>query len=184
MGACPGCTGHDRILNVAPHERDRLIAFSRQLARTHQELRRRLDDLRNGRAARDGTLLTHCAAFCAALTRHHEAEDEGMFAELLRVQPQLQPLIVKLVEDHEMIGTILGRIADLGSRAAGLDGGPELGAITGELDGLAAIVESHFNFEERAVGKALDAGISGEIDGTGWAEAVFTPWQTPPGREA
>ena len=29
----------------------------------------------------DPSLTTHCLAFCAALTAHHQGEDAGMFAE-------------------------------------------------------------------------------------------------------
>jgi hypothetical protein len=43
-------------------------------------------------------------------------------------------------------------------------------AIRRELDGLAAIMESHFGYEERAVSDALDDGVQD----TGWSTLVFT----------
>lgn len=144
-----------------------------QLAQAHQELRRRVSRLQStlGRTDTDAeALATHCLAFCAALTSHHRGEDVGMFAELARIRPDLAGKLDKLVEDHEMIGTILQRVAALAERARGAEGAA-LASLKGELDGLAAIMESHFRFEERAVGTALDEGV----DDTGWAESVFRP---------
>lgn len=139
---------------------DRAVALSAQLARAHDELRRRLRDLRAGQA-RD--LPTHCLAFCAALNAHHQGEDTGMFAELLRLRPDLSGTIAKLVEDHGMIAWILSRVAELATSP------DPSSAINGELDGLAAIMESHFAFEERAISAALDGGTPD----TGWSAMVF-----------
>jgi iron-sulfur cluster repair protein YtfE (RIC family) len=149
---------------------DRAVAFSRQLAQAHQELRRRVTRLQStlGRTGTDAeALATHCLAFCAALTSHHQGEDDGMFAELARARPDLAGKIGKLVEDHEIIGTILHRVADLAERARGADDAA-LASLKGELDGLAAIMESHFRFEERAVSAALDG-----VSDTGWTRPVF-----------
>ena len=155
------------------HRSDRAVAFSFQLARAHQELRRRVSRLQAtlGRHEPDSdALATHCLAFCAAMTSHHQGEDAGMFTEIAKARPDLAGKIDKLVEDHEMIGTILERVAALAEEARGARGSA-LASLTGELDGLAAIMESHFRFEERAVGAALDEGITG----TGWSESVFRP---------
>jgi hypothetical protein len=161
---------------VAFSDHDRAAAFSVQLAAAHRELRARVARLRaalGGASAGDetgaGALAAHCLAFCSALTSHHQGEDAGMFAELARARPDLTGKIDKLVEDHEMIGTILQRIADLAERARGADR-TTLRTLGGELDGLAAIMESHFRFEERAVSAALDG--DGVTD-TGWSRPVF-----------
>jgi hypothetical protein len=143
---------------MASPDRDRAVALSLQLAQAHQELRNRLRDLRSGSPG--DSLVPHCLAFCAAITAHHQGEDDGMFAELLRLRPDLAPTIAKLVEDHALIAWILSRIAALADS-------PD--AVRGELDGLAAIVESHFAFEERAISVALDGGTPD----TGWSTAVF-----------
>ncbi|WP_327001604.1 hemerythrin domain-containing protein [Dactylosporangium sp. NBC_01737] len=155
---------------MASHDRDRAVALSLQLARAHQELRNRLRALKAdlGRHPRPASgadgLVAHCLAFCAAITAHHQGEDAGMFAELLRLRPDLAPTVGKLVEDHEMIAWILARIAELADAPeAALD------AISAELDGLTAIVESHFSFEERAISAALDGGTPD----TGWSAMVF-----------
>ncbi|MFJ9823353.1 hemerythrin domain-containing protein [Streptomyces sp. NPDC101160] len=143
----------------APRGDDRVAALSRQLHQAHEDLRRRIGDTRarlGRRGPRDGTLVTHCLAFCAALTAHHRGEDDGVFPQLLRERPDLAPTIAKLVEDHGLIASILTRVTDLADTAAASPE-PDLAAIGRELDGLAAIMESHFRYEERAIGAALDA---------------------------
>lgn len=118
---------------------DRLVAFGAELARTHERLRVALARLRAGdRPPAD--LRDHCLAFCAALTAHHSEEDGGVFPALAARRPGLRPLIAKMAEDHALIATILARV--------------EAGDAT-ELDGLAAILDSHFAFEERRLLPAL-----------------------------
>jgi len=92
-----------------------------------------------------------------------------MFAELLRVRPDLRDTVRKLTEDHQMIAGLLTAVRELANEAAGST--PERrAAIRRELDGLAAIMESHFGYEERAVSDALDDGVQD----TGWSTLVFT----------
>ncbi|GAB7188742.1 hypothetical protein ATKI12_8573 [Kitasatospora sp. Ki12] len=148
----------------------RTAALSLQLSRAHQDLRRRLTDVRTnlGRRPDDGTLLTHCLAFCTALTNHHQGEDDGLFAQLLRERPDLAPTVAKLVEDHGFIAAILTRVRDLAEQAAAAPG-TDLEAVGRELDGLAAIMDSHFGYEERAISAALDAGVPDD----GWSEPVL-----------
>ncbi|MER7672789.1 hemerythrin domain-containing protein [Kitasatospora sp. NPDC096128] len=144
---------------ASPNSSGRSAALSLQLSQAHGELRRRLAGVRAGLGRRtlpDDSLRTHCLAFCTALTNHHQGEDQGLFADLVRERPDLAPTVAKLVEDHGLITGILTRVRDLAERALG---GPEadVDAIGRELDGLAAIMESHFAYEERAIGAALDA---------------------------
>jgi hypothetical protein len=146
---------------VATQDRDRTVALSRQLARAHQELRRQLAELRNGPGENHPTLTAHCLAFCAALSDHHQGEDAGMFTDLLRRHPDLEDTIRKLVQDHDMIAAILTRVAELAATATG--------SVPAELDGLAAIMESHFRYEERAISNALDEGTPD----SGWSAQVF-----------
>ncbi|MBB5786366.1 hemerythrin domain-containing protein [Jiangella mangrovi] len=158
---------------------DRTAAWSRQLTETHATLRERLrrlqSDLGGETAAgfdadgADGDLLAHCLGFCAALTTHHEGEDSGLFAELLRVRPDLAATVAALQEDHWLIAGILTTVQGLaGETQAGVTA-ERRDAIRGELDGLAAIMESHFRYEERAIGAALDQGVAD----TGWTRPVF-----------
>ncbi|MFE4975997.1 hemerythrin domain-containing protein [Kitasatospora sp. NPDC056651] len=161
---------------ASPSRSGRTAALSLQLSDAHQDLRRRLADLRAnpGRPRPDGeALAAHCLAFCTALTNHHQGEDDGLFAQLLRERPDLAPTIAKLVEDHGLITHILTRVRALADRAAA-DRAAEapaagLEAIGRELDGLAAIMDSHFGYEERAISAALDAGVHDD----GWSEPVL-----------
>jgi hemerythrin HHE cation binding domain-containing protein len=149
---------------------DRAMAWSRQLAQAHTDLRERLQDLLAGlgSAPPGGGLQAHCLAFCSALAAHHEGEDTGMFAGLLRVRPDLTAAVRKLAEDHRMIAGILASVEGLATEAAGAT--PQRRqAISRELGGLAAIMESHFGYEERALSSALDGGVPD----TGWTTAVF-----------
>ncbi|MEU6491945.1 hemerythrin domain-containing protein [Streptomyces sp. NPDC046984] len=156
---------------MASQDRDRMAAWSLQLAEAHQELRHRINEIRTGLGQRrlsDDALLTHCLAFCTALTTHHHGEDDGMFSQLLFARPDLAATVANLAEDHGMIAAILAQVSELADRAAG-SGGDALEAIGGELDGLAAIMESHFGYEERTISEALDEGVAD----TGWSADVF-----------
>ncbi|SDT61130.1 hemerythrin domain-containing protein [Jiangella sp. DSM 45060] len=149
--------------------RSRAIAWSRQLADVHMTLLDRVQELRDGSAG-SADLLTHCLSFCSALTTHHEGEDGGLFAELVRARPDLAATVAALREDHQLIGNIVEAVRDLAAESPRAT--PERqAAIRAELDGLAAIMESHFRYEERAIGTALDGGI----EDTGWTRPVFSP---------
>ncbi|SHH10331.1 hemerythrin domain-containing protein [Geodermatophilus nigrescens] len=129
-----------------------------QLRRVHDTLRA---DLRALQAAAAGgapadarrTLPAHCLAFCAALAAHHTGEDAAVFPLLAERFPELAPVLAKMAEDHEMISGILARVEQLAGELAASGSSPRL---AGELDGLAAIAESHFSFEERRITAALD----------------------------
>lgn len=161
----------DRKADVAVS--DRATASCAQLALTHQTLRDRLHALRGqlrsgGATVSPPELLEHCAGFCAAPQAHHAGEDEALFPAVRREFPQLAPTIGELAEDHWLIAGILRWVAELaGAGATSADNG----RIAGELDGLAAIVESHFTFEERRGGAAIDALAAGpdEIGVDGWS---------------
>ena len=135
------------------------MALGQELVRVHDWLREELAALRV--AASAGTpadvgsrlLLAHCARFCSALDRHHTSESGRAFPALAVEFPDLGPVLAKLEEDHVLIGGILARIDDV---AAALADGGDAPRLVGELDGLAAIMESHFAFEERRIVDALD----------------------------
>ena len=129
-------------------EKSRLIAWNRELQAAHQRLRRALrlarDSLEAGdTAAARADLLLYCKGFCAALDGHHMREDAGLFPELSARHPSLRPAIAKLQQDHEIIATLLGRFDQaIASAAAPRE-------LSMHLDGLTAIMESHFRYEER-----------------------------------
>jgi len=133
-------------------------ALSRELTEIHDELRQSLRQLRAGLAEPDQgrspawSLRAHCAGFCAALVRHHGTEDATAFPLLARQAPELAPVLAELQADHQVIAEILRRVEELAAA-----GPADAGEVGGELDGLAAILESHFRWEERRIAAALDA---------------------------
>lgn len=155
---------------------DRLAAFSEQLRQVHQSLRDRLSCLRQ-EAAEGGyraanavgtdDLLSHCLGFCAAIGSHHLGEDSHLLPALRAASPELAPVIDNLIEDHSLVAGLLGRLRELlslGMAASSPD------ALARELDGLAAILESHFSYEERRIAVALDGLGPGA-----WSADVFAP---------
>jgi hypothetical protein len=146
------------------------VAWSRQLSRAHAALRRQLHDVQADLdpAQARSELPAHCLAFCSVLSAHHHGEDAGLLAELLRVRPELGDVVRNLADDHQMIAGILAAVRDLAGEAADATPGRRPG-IGREFSGLAAILESHFGYEERAISDALDD----QVHDTGWTTAVF-----------
>lgn len=130
-------------------EKARLVAWSKELRRVHDRLREALDVTRQALAAgapaqpatRD--LLLFCHGFCTALTAHHEGEDRDLFPAIAEQHPELRETLYYLRQDHSMIAYLLAGLRAAVARDAPL---PELGQ---HLEGVAAIMESHFGYEER-----------------------------------
>jgi hemerythrin-like domain-containing protein len=147
---------------VREDEQSRLVAWDRELTAAHQRLRQALrvarDSLGTGDAgAARAELLLYCHGFCAALGGHHRGEDAALFPELSARHPALRPTIAKLEADHEMIAALLARFGE--ALAAGVT--PD--ELARHLDGLGAIMESHFGYEERQLLDVLSA-LSLEAD--------------------
>ncbi|MEH0845778.1 hemerythrin domain-containing protein [Micromonospora sp. CPCC 205711] len=130
---------------------DRLTAFGNQLIEIHLWLREELAALRANLGSPGRDLRAHCLTFCAALTRHHTGEDGGAFRVLAAQAPELRPVLDELTADHEMVATILRRVEDLAAGPTDSDG------VRAELDGLSALLESHFVYEEKKLVAALNA---------------------------
>ncbi|GGR80391.1 hypothetical protein GCM10010169_25690 [Micromonospora fulviviridis] len=135
----------------------RLTALGTQLIEIHHWLREELTRLRasldspdGGGAALSRELRAHCVGFCAALDRHHTGEDGGAFQVLADQAPELRPVLAELSADHRIVADLLRRIEALLAEAA--DGR----SVRAELDGLAALLESHFTYEERKLVAALN----------------------------
>lgn len=132
-------------------EQARLIAWHHEMEAAHAQLRRALDIARA--AVTDGVevppaereLLLYCHGFCVALDGHHRGEDDALFPALLERRPELAEVVRALRQDHSMIAHLLHAL-----RSA-LDGGRPLGELLRHLDGVGAIMESHFRYEERAL---------------------------------
>lgn len=100
------------------------------------------------RASRE--LLLYCHGFCVALDDHHRAEDRTLFPAIEAANPQLEPVLRALQQDHSMIAHLLG-----GLREA-TDAGASPDELARHVEGLAAIMESHFRYEERSLLAVLE----------------------------
>jgi hemerythrin-like domain-containing protein len=141
---------------VSEDEKSRLIAWNRELTAAHQRLRQALHDARDALDAGDAgpagaDLVLYCHGFCAALSGHHLSEDESLFPALSARHPGLRPVIAKLTQDHEMIAALLAQLGHAVTAAAAPD------ELARHLDGLSAIMESHFSYEERQLLGILSA---------------------------
>lgn len=126
----------------------RLAALGHQLIDTHIRLQDSLDDLRSGTPP-PRELADHCLAFCAAITRHHTEEDTSVCPVLAARHPELRDVLDGLERDHLMVAGMLRRVTEL---AADLDAAEA----RAELDGLAALLGSHFAWEEKRLVAALN----------------------------
>lgn len=130
---------------------DRAVAWDRQLREVHRRLRAAMalarEALGSDEKAPDAAadLLLVCVGFCAALDGHHRSEDAGLFPDLLAQHPDLSDVVDSLMRDHAMLAHLLGAF-----RAAA-ESGADTDALTLHLDGIDAIMESHFGYEERAL---------------------------------
>jgi hemerythrin-like domain-containing protein len=139
-------------------DRNRARALSLELRAIHDSLRDRLRDavdaLTEGRTPdTDLRPLDHCIGFCVALHEHHTGEDTAVFPALREAAPDLADTIDKLTQDHSMMSWLIRRAASAIELAAGSG---DLAPVAAELEGISAIMESHFRYEERSILEALD----------------------------
>lgn len=139
-----------------------MVALSEQLTQVHQAMRERLAALRQSVAdgggnpgpwSLDEELRAHCLGFCAAVHSHHTGEDNQLLPMLRAAEPGLAPVIDNLVQDHALVTGILRRVRGL------VEAGkprPDQDTLIRELDGLTAMLDSHFGYEERRIAQALD----------------------------
>ncbi|MFF7291748.1 hemerythrin domain-containing protein [Microbacterium sp. NPDC008134] len=129
----------------------RLIAWDAELRAAHTRLRAALAATRQALQDGDGPadaasdLLLFCIGFCSALDGHHRGEDRALLPELRREHPELGDTIDKLMQDHSMLSHLLGALRSAAEREE------DAATIARHLDGIGAIMESHFRFEEREI---------------------------------
>lgn len=121
-------------------------------ARLRQALRFTRASLAKGRAAEPAArdLLLYCHGFCAGLDGHHRGEDRTLFPAIASAHPLLRPVLRSLEQDHSMIAHLLGAL-----RTA-LEKGASPEELDRHLEGIAAIMESHFRYEERQLLTVLE----------------------------
>lgn len=149
---------------MTERETTRLVAWSNELRRVHERIREALQVTRQ--AVRDGTpgqqasreLLLYCHGFCVALDRHHRGEDRALFPAIEAAHPQLRPVLRALEQDHSMIAHLLQGLSAAVDRQATPD------ELDRHLEGVAAIMENHFRYEERQLITVLESlELSAEV---------------------
>ncbi len=141
---------------MTERETSRLIAWSNELRGVHARLREALRLTRNSLAEGERAepaareLLLFCHGFCVALDGHHRGEDHTLFPAIGAAHPELRPVLRALEQDHAMMAHLLDELRSCVDSAASPD------ELDRHLDGIAAIMESHFRYEERALLTVLD----------------------------
>lgn len=136
-------------------EKPRLVAWSVEIRTVHDRLHEALrvtreaiaDGVPGESASRD--LLLFCRGFCSALTGHHVGEDRLLFPAIAVVHPELRDTLRYLEQDHSMIAHLVGGLQ------AVIDAGGTPAELDRHLEGIAAIMESHFRYEERQLLRVL-----------------------------
>ena len=137
----------------------RVRALGTELRGLHDRIRDLLDDARLGLDVEVGTglltndLVVRCRAVCTTLGAHHAVEDSTLFPWLRRTHPRLGAVADRLEQDHAMVATLLADLALAVSAGASTD------VVLVHLDGLDAILQSHFRYEERELVPLLDAVV-------------------------
>ncbi|WP_152361597.1 hemerythrin domain-containing protein [Microlunatus speluncae] len=149
----------------------RVTAWYDELQAVHRRLR---DGLQVAREAIDSgveaerlgrDLLIYCWGFCTALDGHHTSEDRALFPLLLKDRPELADVVSKLKQDHSMLSHLIKALT------AELNEDADAASLHRHLDGIEAIMETHFGYEERQLRDALG---SLPTDGGGRAD-LFGP---------
>lgn len=134
---------------MSAQEKDRLAAWSSELRAVHARLRKALavtrEAVQRGDPAEPATrdLLLYCHGFCTALDGHHRGEDRELFPAIAAAHPELRDTLARLQQDHSMIGHLISGLQ------ASVDAGESPSELDRHLEGIAAIMESHFRYEER-----------------------------------
>ena len=148
----------------------RLIAWATEMQAVHQRLRDALEVARESVAAGDipvepaSDLLPFCKGFCSALSGHHSAEDAVLFPEIERHHPELTAVLANLRQDHSMIEYLIVALDSATQR------GDRGDALEQHLDGIGAVMESHFRYEERELLAVLEK-LELDVD----TESAFGP---------
>jgi hemerythrin-like domain-containing protein len=142
----------------------RAVALGQHLIEVHGWLREQLDAIRTdaavfgaGGGIRATDLRTHCLTFCSILAHHHTGEDGQLFPFLAGRHPDLGPVIDELMRDHRQVTELLDQITELVRELGTRPDPAEVARMRTELDGLAALLENHLNYEEKKLVPILDA---------------------------
>lgn len=153
---------HRRTARSVEHRRsavasaDRVVAWAEELRRVHARLRESLQLAYDGDSDLDTEkdLLLYCWGFCVALDGHHRAEDAALFPAIVAARPDLAKVIATLSHDHSMIEHLIASLKQA------LEAGVSPEEKRRHLDGIGAVMETHFRFEEKKLIEVLEASAA------------------------
>ncbi len=157
------------------HYTDQGRSAAKQLIAVHDLLRGELSDLRDmleqvregamragdARAAlnemalrqNDWALGAFCARYCAVVAQHHGVEDASVFPHLARREPQLEPVIDRLTEEHLVIHDAIQEVDR--ALAQHMTRPEDHDAIQGAIYYLTDALLSHLAYEEQELVEPL-----------------------------
>jgi hemerythrin-like domain-containing protein len=141
---------------MADADLTRVVAWAHEMRSVHNRLRDALDLARAAAELGESPTpptqdqLLYCWGFCLALTGHHRGEDDVLFPAVVREHPDLAGTVASLERDHSMIDHLLG------AYRLSLDAGHDPETLLRHLEGIGALMESHFRFEERRLLPVLE----------------------------
>ncbi|HTU14015.1 MAG TPA: LLM class flavin-dependent oxidoreductase [Solirubrobacterales bacterium] len=94
----------------------------------------------------DWTLGAFCSRYCTAVTQHHNLEDVSVFPHLSRAEPDLEPVIDRLTEEHHAIHDAIEEV----DRALvhHINNPGEFDRLRLAIDSLTDTLLSHLSYEE------------------------------------
>ena len=162
---------------TSPDDAARLVAWGQELRSVHSRLRDALEVAREAVADHATSvpgavdprreLGLFCHGFCQALEGHHRGEDASVFTALLELRPDLADVVAELKRDHSMLDHLLGNLA----RA--VDDHADAATLERHLDGIDAVMETHFRYEEKRLVEVLDEpAVTAALAGTDRREVL------------
>jgi hypothetical protein len=101
----------------------------------------------------DWTLGAYCAAYCRVVTTHHELEDDAIFPHLRAQDPDLNPVLDRLVDEHKIIHGVLDGVDR--ALVEFISYPDDFTALQGAVDLLTDTLLSHLSYEEQEIVEPL-----------------------------
>jgi alkanesulfonate monooxygenase SsuD/methylene tetrahydromethanopterin reductase-like flavin-dependent oxidoreductase (luciferase family)/hemerythrin-like domain-containing protein len=101
----------------------------------------------------DWTLGAFCARYCAVVAQHHGLEDDSIFPHLARSEPELEPVIDRLVEEHVVIGDAIHRVDH--ALVEHINHPEDFEPVQEAIDFLTDALLSHLSYEEHELVEPL-----------------------------
>ena len=106
-----------------------------------------------GLTAQYQRLGSYCGQLCHAVTQHHMIEDVVLYPQLRTADVDLGSTLDRLEHEHRVIHDVLEGVDRRLVRFA--QDRTHLSSLVAEVHHLRTLLESHFTYEEEAIGRAL-----------------------------